>query len=715
MFKTPAKASLIEIPGCVYSFDTPGSNLRIRFFQSAVGTDVSNGEDFLRFLKPVRELLETKNIKDIKQLVQRELDDVRIIKSLIPYILNQGGILGENGVAFFPSVLGVLMPKDYLKSLNPNYPQLNCSKGLETPESKIQVFDSNEFNWSVKSYKDDNGGMLPFCSLTVDTKNCDIVVIDGQHRVNAFRAANDSMTTDNSVIKQIYDNCPKYNIGGINKVNLPITIIWFENIDESLPIKISPELISRKLFIDVNNTAKTIATSRKILLDDRNPVNLITNQFYSKIAELHGFNLDVLSLVFLGFDVPSEISKQTTFNSLPFPYLTTPERLKTVFDVFFVRSKSYSIKTFTKTKDGRWNKYKASIVEDEFNMKVISYTLSNASSLIASYTDEYLEKKVLYVSDDLIAAGVTKQDGVRLEFDNLYFECFYNLLNKFIVFKNHISNISKFNVSIKNIPDIDIKETWQSVFLDGKSLFFTLKSKSQSQNRYSQKLEDIEKLFELAFGANTYNVFNKQIPLTEFELLNSFRTQAFQIGYVQAFWDYCHIAMNVDLATVSSVELLNYSDIFLEKVNLIEKEEWANIFQFVREVHVEMHPKCFPVITQLILRRIQSKGEFFDLNDDTKYLAPECLLFFNRSVSAINEIIDGQFGAVAIKSMKLDDLLQMPYGTGTYKDAFDMKIQDQKRYVAVIFRDYLKIPDIYLDSLFNILNDEIYTNLKVKK
>jgi len=128
MFTPPLSSSTIEIQGCVYSFETPDSQLRIKFFQSAVGKEVKNGIEFLKYLKPVRELLASTKINDIRQLVQRELDDVRIIKSLVPYLLNEQKIHGESGIAFFPSVLGVLMPKDYLNSLDKPYPTILIEK-----------------------------------------------------------------------------------------------------------------------------------------------------------------------------------------------------------------------------------------------------------------------------------------------------------------------------------------------------------------------------------------------------------------------------------------------------------------------------------------------------------------------------------------------------------------------------------------------------------
>jgi hypothetical protein len=713
MFTSPSSSSLIEIQGCLYNFETPNSNIKIKFFQSGVGKDVPNGLEFLKYLKPVRELLATDQIQDIRQLVQRELDDVRIINSLVPYILNENNILGESGIAFFPSVLGVLMPKNYLNQLNKVYPSINAEKQEIKPSFKVDYYESDGFNWSVKNYKDESGNPLAFSSLTIDRNNCDVVIIDGQHRINAFRAACDALTTDNDVVKQIYNSCIHYPDN--TKVNLPVTLLWFEIQDNVTNVSISPEIISRKLFIDVNNSAKGIATSRKILLDDRNPVNLITNHFYSLVAENFGYGINCLSLAHLGFDVPSEVSQQQSFNSIPFTYITTPERLKYVFDAFFVRSKSYSIGNGIKTLEARKKNFSASITTESTSKTQLNIMLPTSSELsIVQYDDVYLETKVLYVSDDLLPNGKTKQDIIRNEFHEQFFSCFYKLFSEFDFFRAYISRINEFHDEIINTGDVYEEATWKSVFLDGKSLFFTLRNKSQESNVFSKTLNTIEKKFCNTHLKGSFQVYGTSGTTSETELFASFRTLAFQIGYAQAFYEYCKLIHDCNFSIIDEQTLNEYCDEFIQKVNRISYSEWANYFIFLRDLQGETHPKFFPVITHLILRKIQEPNTIFDSSIEDKYMSPECFYFHQKTIDTIKRIIADNFSPLEIKSLTLNDILSLNLGGRSYREIFEEQIESKKMETEDLFNNFLNIPTTYLDECFNSLSNDIYRNLQVK-
>ena len=723
---TPAQSSSrIEIQGCLYNFETPNSKLKIKYFQSAVGREIPNGLEFLKYLKPVRELLPSSKIKDIRQLVQRELDDVRIIKSMVPYLLNDKGMHGDSGIAFFPSVLGVIMPKDYLNSLEEPYPKKNKDKEVREDNFKIDYYESESFNWSVKSYYDSGNNPISFASLTLDRETCDVVIIDGQHRINAFRAACESLSTDNSVIKQVYGSCQKYK--NSVKVNLPITLIWFEPQDDTQDFDISPEIISRKLFIDVNSSARSIATSRRILLDDRSPVNLLTNQFYSLIAKEYGFSLDEFSLAQLGFDVPNEVSQQSTFNSMPISYITTPERIKYIFHSFFIRSKSYSIRLGKKSLEARLLKYSASISKEVTSNNELKEMLPNSSDIsISLFTDEYEEKEILFVSDDLLPDGQTKQELVRDEFSEQYFECFYKLFGEFGYFKQYLGFLSLYNKELSNHNDLDKKETWISVFLEGKSLFYALKNKTQDQNKYSSELTKIEDEFRRRYLKEVYQTYTSEPntdsivfldnTLEEVELFTSFRTLAFQIGYVLAFYEYCKIVHSCQFESISKKDLNLICDEYIAKVNKIGYKEWVNYFAFLRDLQGETHPKNFPVIMHLILRKIQEPNTIFDASDQQKYLSPECVYFYQKTVLCLNRIIERKFGKDEIKAMKLDDLLKKNYDVNTtYRKLFEEIIQENKKKTCELFKDKLMIETTYLDDLYPILEEDIYSNLKVKK
>jgi hypothetical protein len=702
-FNSPASSSLIELTGVTYSFETPNSKLRIKYFQSAVGNSVKNGTEFLKYMRPVRELLNSDKVKDIKQIVQRELDDVRIINSLIPYILNKDNILGEMGVSFFPSVLSVLMPKDYLNDLEGEYPQIE--QHVVNDHTEKRNFGVDPFNWSIMQYKDDRGDLLPYSTLTIDKNKCDLVVIDGQHRVNAFRAACDSMSLDDDVIKEIYHDSDKYP----NDIdaNLPVTVIWFEKIDQSEIIKISPETISRRLFIDVNNSARNIATSRKILLDDKTPSHLITNHFYSLIAENRGFSLDQLSLAHLGFDVPVDTSEEKK-NNVPFTYITTPERLKYVFEVFFMRNKKFSIGiSSTQKVSNRRSKYSSSASSDsQIVQTVINVMLPYSSNSISQYYDEYLEKSVLFVPEE-------KQEEIRQEFAEKYFESFCNLFEKFSFYQEYLSKIYQTDVEIISKGTLIEKTTWETVFKKGKGLYYTLKSNAvSSQNKYKDALILIEKNFIDTLKKSLFTDYNSN-QLHEQNLKDFFNTLAFQIGYIQAFHQYCEEIKNIDYSVTTNSELKTCSFEFIDRVNTISKSEWVNLYQLTKDIiGGDLHPKVFPTITHLILRRIQKSGEIFDNN---QYFAPECEYVHKKCSDQIENIIKGEFGQTERKTLTLQNLLvkiSSTYGV-TFKEVFDRTIESVFQSIPTIFNDSLKCENNYAEHYKNLLIKEIYENIKV--
>lgn len=713
MFETPQVASRFELQGCIYSYVTPNSQIKINIFQSALGKKVPNGIEILEFLRPIRELLKTDQVKDIKQLIQRELDDQRIIKSLVPYLLNET----NREVAFFPSVLGVLMPKDYLNNINGIYPY-NSASINEINSITKEFFLDETFHWSIKTYKSDDTTM-PYSILTVDKNTCDIVVVDGQHRTNAFRAVNNKLTSDNVVIKEIYKDISFLPTD--SDVTLPITLLWFENLDTTSN-SISPEIISRKLFIDVNNSAKSIATSRKILLDDRNPLHLMTNHFYSVIASRYNFKLDNLSLAHLGCDVVNEVAQQSTYESMPFTYISTPERIKYVCDVFFMRKKNYEINaTGIRSPQARKSKYASSKIDNEYasesNQLINFFTKSNQEDCIAIQRDEYLEVDQVYIREDLAHSGKPKQQIVREEFEDLYFNCFYLLFSEFKYFNEHKLNIKCFNEEYINNPATPLakRESWKSAFLLGQSMYFTL-SKS-SNNLYKEALSEIQSEFQNKYlNADYTDYLNNTIK--DKDLFLSFRTLAFQIGYFEAFYQYCKSVKNCDFSTVEGNDILLYCREFLDLVNKIENNHWVNYFTLVRDLQGEMHPKYFPVMTHLILRKIQPENHIFNC-DDNWYFAPECVYFHEKTMERFIKFISDNFTPVERKTLKImdkNDILEKTVQGKKLRLILEDILNEFEESTKNVFKFYLGFENTYLDIEHNLtlLKEGIEDNFKNK-
>ena len=348
--------SFTKLEGISGVFNTVNSNFRVRFFSTYANTREANYKELLQELKPMRERITVNEIKNINQVLQRDLDDYRIANGLIPYLLNLvNGIKNDNHIAFFPGILGVIIPKNYISNNDLNiladqdqfkhYPSMEVS---EDEKIKSYTYFNNDLHhpsWKISHLKESSssGRVTPFSLLEFDRSKSEIIVLDGQHRANAFRvASNEFFTNPNNRAYSPYYN----NSGRIDSMypkdietNLPVTLICFERVKPG--VELLPDFISRKLFIDVNNNAKTISPSRQVLLDDRDPSSLIANSFYSIIAELYGFKSDTsqLSLIHLGFDVTSKLRDRKKTSILN---ISNPELVNFTFDWYFFASRTYN-------------------------------------------------------------------------------------------------------------------------------------------------------------------------------------------------------------------------------------------------------------------------------------------------------------------------------------------------------------------------------------
>jgi hypothetical protein len=127
----------------------------------------------------MRERINVNEIQNINQVLQRDLDDYRIAQGLIPYLLNLvNGIKNDNHLAFFPGILGVIIPKNYIAnsvdniSLKDNpllhYPVMNED---EDEKSKTYTYfndDKDHPSWKIKHLKESSGRISPLSLLEFD-------------------------------------------------------------------------------------------------------------------------------------------------------------------------------------------------------------------------------------------------------------------------------------------------------------------------------------------------------------------------------------------------------------------------------------------------------------------------------------------------------------------------------------------------------------------
>jgi len=102
----------IRVSGMFGKFETPGEGIVVNYFSTqANGRSPGEGEyRLLQELKPMRERVTASELKNLNSLLQRDLNDARVATQLVPYLLGKT----SSKVAFFPAILGVLIPEGFL-------------------------------------------------------------------------------------------------------------------------------------------------------------------------------------------------------------------------------------------------------------------------------------------------------------------------------------------------------------------------------------------------------------------------------------------------------------------------------------------------------------------------------------------------------------------------------------------------------------------------
>lgn len=290
------KPSSISLNGFFGEFKTPSSNFIIHFFSTIPNTKDPGYNTFLDKLEPLRDKTSPATIKDLGSLLQRDLSDLRIANELLPYLLNSEN--KPSHIAFFPSVLCVLMPQDFLqKDMESSERGRDVQEVIYPSPSRIKNKEGNEVlnysnAWETFEYFQQSS-RTRLGRIEIFEGKSDFLVLDGQHRTNAFKAAAGDFPKSSSIYECFYKERPHSTEEF--QADLSVTLIWFETLDSKISI-IEPDLISRKLFVDVNNSARSISKSRLILLDDSSPNHLLTRFYYSYLSTKFAFDLNCLSL-----------------------------------------------------------------------------------------------------------------------------------------------------------------------------------------------------------------------------------------------------------------------------------------------------------------------------------------------------------------------------------------------------------------------------------
>ncbi len=288
------------IDGIYGTFATPAGRVCYLQTKARLSNDGTNHSKLTKALVPAREALNVKEM-DFNQLLQRDLDDHRIATALIPYILDTPA---SPLPGFYPPIVSVILP------FNAEQQPLEY---FEPPKREFSVDPFyNNMRFEMLSY-----GSACRIQYLVDEKNqrvtlplgvirwnpdaAKMVIMDGQHRAMSLiaieRTINNSWKFAQSGEKYqpFYEEHVKRLIKkaqaegrkiDLDHVELPVTVCWFPEEPGQFP-RPRPHTAARKIFVDVNNTAKQPSASRLVLLSDTELQNIFARELLNRLKAGH--------------------------------------------------------------------------------------------------------------------------------------------------------------------------------------------------------------------------------------------------------------------------------------------------------------------------------------------------------------------------------------------------------------------------------------------
>jgi hypothetical protein len=657
-FPSASQNNSIVLNGLIGEFKTLKSKVKIKYFSTKANS--KSDIDFLDELKPMREKYPVSDINDIQSIIQRDVNDTRIAQEILPYLLNE--VLGkssETHLPFFPSIMAVLLPKNFILSNIENYPDSSLSQ--DSPNQRILSYGDD--NWQIKEYLSE-GQTTNFATLTVNKSNVDMLVVDGQHRANAFRAVTGKFP-QNSVYEIYYDKVKSTHLipSSDFDADLPVTILWFERIDDT--VKLNPREIVRNLFVSVNNGAKQIGLSRSILLNDVLPNNFLTNSFYNFLLKNHKFQINKLSLFHFGLDYDKSLSDRKGFGNFD---LFVPEIVDFAFNFFYFNNNRYfpgkssynEIKNLNKDLD---------VFED--------YFLSSANNYFHVIEDDYENFHITFTDED-----ARKSLGDYLALHDSEFQRIYNIISNFPIVQKYLELLDELHRDIENkknhfqSPTNNFKDAFDKIISSEQGLYFSLSELPKTafvKGNYWELTHDIEVKF-CAYYLPKQNVNGVPDSYSFRTAVDRLRTKVFFIGILAACEQF----------NAYHGYSLNSSNEFIAKITQVPIEKWVKCFDAFWGRYIgELKPLKWPVVSSLILRVLQDDNDLYFTNNTSN--SPDALMLKVELEEASRTYVK--------------DILHHTFDNSLSIDEFDI------RTVNLMFSDRLSQLELFYNTCDMILID----------
>lgn len=566
------KGRTIELDGQFGKFFIGNSSIHVCYFSTYASPNSREGghASLLEELSPMRERVSSSEMKSLDSLLQRDLSDERIALDLIPYLEGK-----FSSVGFFPPILAVLMPKGFIQGKNK----------VEYPDVDGDDFNDKYSNcWHLEKYPQiDDGEEMPsrLGRLNIFVNNADIIVIDGQHRSNAFRYVADCFSVDDTY-KPFYSGTSKFDN---YSSDLPVTIIWFEK--KVTTSVIQPTDISRELFVAVNNSAKPVSQSRTVLLDEVNVTSLAVNTYYDALAQDTKFNTPGISLLTAAFDTSSEHKK-------PKMSITDPRKLNLALTYSFFGNSRYDglSDRADRHQQNNTDRFKKVFGKEKFY--------------------EHPERGVFRITDS----------QKRKKFRELFRDRYKPVLDLLFSEKYFLSPHYQGIIGLENWVHEEKTEPeyltlWDKVYCGGEGLYHAyITSEINACKQKSKYLKKMDQHFLALRYENIKESKCRGIKKEDVDrAYNTYDTEAHQIGFLM-FVDY--IFRNYEYKTLS--DATKYIEEVFSKIKICN---WIRFFTSYKSAVIgpSMDPNHWPLFQKMYVRFVEHEFEeaFLSANDRPDY------------------------------------------------------------------------------------------------
>jgi len=571
----------IDLNGLYGTFYVEEADIRVHYFSTFASPSRTEGGhfDLLSELEPMRDRVESRSLKNLDSLLQRDLSDERIAEDLIPYLRGKGVSVG-----FFPPIVAVLMPKGFVQTekakADASYP--DCESSKSSLQRKYGAY------WTLNAFPGEDGEASRLGTLSIAPAVTDLVVLDGQHRANAFRYVSGSYRPT-AEYRPFYARTSP--IEGYAS-DLPVTIIWFE----ARKGKVQPTDISRELFVAVNNNARRVSQARTVLLDDVAIVPLAVNSLYRRMAEGVGFSASRLSLLTACFDLDTGLSD----TSQPAMGLTNPVRLADALTYAFFGNAPYDRLKDRATKHSQRN--------------LVRFRRIFGSTKYAPKSE-----------DRLILLDEALRGAFRRDFLSKYAPVLDALFTVPSVVKAHYVAGAELEMELRD-PEKWAPEYltwWEKAFVGGEGLYSAyMVSDLDACKQVRSYLAGINKRFRalraegIRRTPRADGLADRQVA----QIFESFNTTAFQTGYVMA---------------VDYLAREKYGDdweralkAIAAKMEKVTPFEWATFFGAFREAYIgSLDPASWPAVRKMLLVLL-GYGDVFGGSEEER--PPEEAIVHNR-------------------------------------------------------------------------------------